>query len=493
MPLIDEIKFGGSTQFPACLNALLNGPDVTVGAVLMDSSRKQKFVVAMRKSKITEPHPAIEELRREGFSEDFEKQLIDSFVAWEKEGPNKESWTLIALGWFGGDRAAMTLGPRVPEYPGSGQHRRALTAMEVLQNIGTDMALFQLARIAEQASSRHKLRDLSYEAFEAIAKQRGVTVAELEDIVIPDCGLGPGGTMSFDYGPRQFELRMGADLKPKVMEDSGKLKANLPKPTKKDDPEKASRELERWKTFKEALKKTIKPQGKRYEKMMVSERTWNPAQWQRDVIGHPLMIHIARTLIWLALDENQKMIGSFRIDEEGMPVDAEEEEFSLANAAGIRITHPARLTEEVRNAWGEVLADYEIIPPFAQFSREIHAPTPEELNGTEVKRFGPGKMEGMITQRILSNKGFENIYFGVEDRNRKPLIYKRFPASNTTLVLDYDLSGPWETMFDWDAPELKSAYFVRDDDPAALIPLKDVDPVAFSEAVRDIAAVQEER
>jgi hypothetical protein len=65
---------------------------------------------------------------------------------------------------------------------------------------------------------------------EAIARARGLTQEQLEDRIVPDCGLDPMGKRAFDFGTRQFQFVLSPDLKPMLKDDKGKLITSLPKP-----------------------------------------------------------------------------------------------------------------------------------------------------------------------------------------------------------------------------------------------------------------------
>ena len=49
-----------------------------------------------------------------------------------------------------------------------------------------------------------------------VAENRGLTMAELEDRLAPDLGLDSSGSLTLDFGPRQFTVGFDETLKPVV-------------------------------------------------------------------------------------------------------------------------------------------------------------------------------------------------------------------------------------------------------------------------------------
>src|SRR5262249_38990285 len=158
----------------------------------------------------------------------------------------KEKWAMAAMGLLGSDDAALKLTPLIRAWPGESQHARAVFGLECLRAIGSDAALMQLNGIAQKLPFKG-LKTKATAMMEAIAKDRGLSRAELEDRIVPDCGLDERGGRVFDLGPRQFRFALGPELKPMVRDESGKLKDDLPRPGVKDDPARAAAAVDDWK------------------------------------------------------------------------------------------------------------------------------------------------------------------------------------------------------------------------------------------------------
>lgn len=67
-----------------------------------------------------------------------------------------------------------------------------------------------------------------------VAENRGLTMAELEDRPAPDLGLDSSGSLTLDFGPRQFTVGFDETLKPVVRDANGKVLKDF-KPNQSDD------------------------------------------------------------------------------------------------------------------------------------------------------------------------------------------------------------------------------------------------------------------
>ncbi|HWS37024.1 MAG TPA: WGR domain-containing protein, partial [Actinoplanes sp.] len=72
------------------------------------------------------------------------------FQMWQASGAAaKENWALDVLGLIGDDETVRRLAPLILAWPGDGGHAKAVTGVNVLAAIGTDVALMHLHRISQ--------------------------------------------------------------------------------------------------------------------------------------------------------------------------------------------------------------------------------------------------------------------------------------------------------------------------------------------------------
>jgi hypothetical protein len=319
----------------------------------------------------------------------------DLFQAWlVAGGPSKEVWAFHAIGHLGDDETARRLTPLVRAWPGESLHARAVTGLDVLAAIGTDVALMHLHGISQKLKFKG-LKERAREKIQAIAAARGLTPEELADRLVPDLGLDAAGTMRLDFGPRAFAVTFDETLKPVVVEDGGKRLADLPKPNRSDDPEMSARAVEVWKALKKDARAVAAGQILRLELAMCAGRSWSADELKTFFLEHPLMVHLARRLVWRADDG-----ATFRVAEDRSLATVEDARFELAPGARVGIAHRLDLADEVAARWGQVLGDYEILQPFDQLARATFRPADaerasascERLKGVTVKT---GKVLGL--------------------------------------------------------------------------------------------------
>lgn len=307
--------------------------------------------------------------------QDLDPQSLSRF-AWSlfelwlhSGGDSRGQFALLGLGWFGDDEVVRNLTPMIRRWPGESLHKRATVGIEVLRKIGTDLALSNLYSISQKlkfpALKRHAV-----EQVESLAKSLNLTTEQLTDRLVPDLDLPEIGCLEFDYGERSFKLRLNEKLEPSVVDDKGKTLKNLPKAGKNDDADKAKLAKNRFKNLKKDLKDLAKTQLTRFERAMLDQRRWSSADFRRYFLQHPVLKHLCQRLVW-GTYEGEKLIASFRFDETSQLVDQQDEIWTLPKDATVGLPHPLQLPAAALQAWGTVFADYQILQPFVQLSREV--------------------------------------------------------------------------------------------------------------------------
>lgn len=357
-------------------------------------------------SKLDAPYAGLAIVREACTPESLAEFAWDLFEAWLASGaPSKESWAFAALGLLGNDETARRLAPRIREWPGQSQHQRAVTGLDLLAAIGSDAALMHLNGIAGKVKFK-ALQDRAKAKIAAVAEARGFTAAELADRLVPDLGLDERGTLALDFGPRQFFIAFDETLKPFVKDAQGVRLKDLPKPIRTDDAALATAATDRFKQLKKDAKAIASLQVTRLEMSMVDRRRWSAADFQLFFLEHPLMRHLAARLVWGLYDASDALTGAFRVAEDWTLADGDDDQFDLPADARIGLVHVIEMPAPLQAAFGQILADYEILQPFKQLGRETYALTPGEMKLARIDRFATktiatGSVMGLI------NRGWE--------------------------------------------------------------------------------------
>lgn len=330
----------------------------------------------------------------------------DLFTAWQTAGaPSKESWAFTALGVLGNDDTARKLTPLIRAWPGESQHKRATVGLDILAAIGSDIALMQLNGIAQKLKFK-ALQERAKEKIADIAESRELTVAELEDRLAPDLGLDDNGSLLLDFGPRQFTVSFDETLKPFVRDASGSRLKDLPKPNKSDDESQANDAVNRYKLLKKDARTVAAQQVARLESAMCLRRRWSPENFQLFLVEHPLVRHLTHRLIWGVYSAENQLLACFRVAEDNSYSTADDDLFTLPEGdISIGIPHVLEISPTDAAAFGQLFADYELLPPFRQLDRNSYALTEAERNASELTRWTGRKCpSGRVMG--LANKGW---------------------------------------------------------------------------------------
>jgi predicted DNA-binding WGR domain protein len=433
-----------------------------------------------------EPYPGVAQvtggLDRESLAR-FAWGLLD---AWRLAGyPAKEGWILDAQGLVGDDQTVRDLAPLIRAWPGEGAHKRAVAGLAVLSAIGSDVGLMHLYGISQKVKFKG-LRTAAGEQVDAVAEELGLTREELADRLVPDFDLEADGSLMLDYGPRRFRVGFDEQLRPQVFEEDGTLRKVLPKPSAKDDAERASAAYAEFGALKQDVKTVAADQVRRLERAMVTGRRWTAADHRTLFIDHPLLWHLTRRVVWATFDAKGDVTTAFRVAEDRTLADADDATITIPDDATVGIAHPLHLSAAV-NLWGELFADYEILQPFDQLGRDVHALTGAELKSKQLARFvGPAVGTGKILG--LSARGWER---GMpQDAGITAVVYRPLHGGGCVVVdLDPGLIAGTPMEF----PEQKLAGVWVSAQPSVDWgsssgdrPLSVLDPVAASELIRDL-------
>ncbi|MFC3494157.1 DUF4132 domain-containing protein [Glycomyces rhizosphaerae] len=313
------------------------------------------------------------------------------FELWIAGGSDaKGNWTLTQLARFADDDTVRRLAPMIREWPGEGQHKRAVTGLAVLGAIGSEEALRAIQGIADKVKFKG-LKEEARRQIDLIAEDLGLTSEQLADRLVPDFGLGDSGALVLDYGPRVFTVGFDEQLRPFVTDGDGKPRKSLPKPGAKDDPETAEAAYRRFAQLRKDLRAVAADQVRRLEAAMVASRTWTLAEFRQCFAEHAFMSHLARRVLWQATVDGEPV--AFRVAEDRTYTDVEDDELELHEDAVIRLAHPLHFGEATLAAWSQVFADYEILQPFPQLARPAMVLTEEELATGELTRFDKIEVE----------------------------------------------------------------------------------------------------
>lgn len=191
--------------------------------------------------------------------------------------------------------------------------------------------------------------------------------------------------MTLDFGPRTFTVGFSETLAPYVLDEAGKRTAGLPKATANDLEALVEDAKRRFTTLKREAKTVAAEQITRLNRSMVTGRRWDGHEFTEHILGHPLLAHLARRLLWASFDEDSRPVVVFRVAADNTLAGIDDLAITLPEGL-IGLAHPAHIPRTV-DAWSDVFAEHAIRQPFPQLARAVHQPLPGDLAGSGLARF----------------------------------------------------------------------------------------------------------
>jgi hypothetical protein len=422
-----------TSALPVWLTGVGHDPIVIEGYCL-NNEEQVNILLAAKASTPDEIHPLLLKLRERAPRKCFDTFVWGVFERWLLEqGPSKDKWSMLAVGILASEPTVFKLLPLMKEWRAASNSARAGYGLECIKAAGTDSSLMLIHKVSQSASLK-SLRNRAQIIIAEIAKQRNLSPAELEDRIIPTCGLDENGSRVFDFGKRRFNFVLGTDLKAYVKDENGKVKPDLPAANKDDDQEAAAAAIMAWKDVKKQVKAVAQAQARRLELAMIGGRRWSKQEFTLFFIKHPLMWHISKPLIW-GVYENGKVKSTFRITDERDLSDSKEKVFSLTDEDRVGLVHPLELNAQTLAEWGQILTDYELVPTFAQLGRAVNRPSKEEIESNRFSSLMNVEFEAVYVPSVLEGRNWEReqaqdggIYLGH---------YKYFPGHDITVSISY--------------------------------------------------------
>ncbi|MFK8002847.1 MAG: DUF4132 domain-containing protein [Polyangiales bacterium] len=336
-------------------------------------------------------YPALEEVQEFCSAESLDAFVWSLFREWAWAGaPSKDKWAFVALGWIGGETVCRNLASLMLRWPSDGLSARAKVGVELLARIGSERALMALYQFSVKAKTKG-LKAAAAEKVDDIAESLGMTTDELADRLVPDLDLSADGKLLFELSAEgadeelTLQVALDAHLVPYAMDAEGARLAKFPRAAgafKSADKVKLKAASKAFKALAKDAKAVAKHALARLESAMVKQRSWPLDVARRCFFEHPVMRSPASGLIWMSAGQ------AFRVAEDGTFADLNDDEITLGADAEVYVYHPATVSESMRGAAGDLLADYELLQPFEQVGRPVYTASDFDMNqwkGREVK------------------------------------------------------------------------------------------------------------
>ncbi len=229
----------------------------------------------------------------------------------------------------------------------------AYERLDRLVHVDSDRALFAIAELSKHARSR-PLRRAAAKCLAAARVRRSISEEDLALRMIPRLGLD---APEFKVGAASHRFAATTELAPAIVSADGTRATKLPRGA----PEALKKRFD-------LLKKELRTIGtalrSRLELRMISGDTWSKDAFLEHVVGHPVLVEIARGLVFSADGV------LFRVTEDTTLASEDDRTIELSANARVTIVHPLDASPETLKQWADRFGDYEILQPFPQLGRE---------------------------------------------------------------------------------------------------------------------------
>ncbi len=274
---------------------------------------------------------------------------------------------------------------------------------------------------------------------------------------------------SVEIGDRILELVMDemgkADI---VVNKNGKVLKTIPDKIKKD------KRVEQLKEGKNYLRKQYARTRQSLENAMLRRDEFSVEELGK-IMAHPVVHAMLGKLV---LIDRHAGISGFWKDGQLLGVDGNLQ--SLHSEQRFLIAHPAHLYEAVQwDLYQRYIFDEQIQQPFKQVFRELYALTADEReHSNRSERYQGHQIQPNKTVALLRGRGWTVNY----DEGLQKVYHKEGYLATLFAMAD------WFSPSEVEAPSLEYVCFYSLKD-GKVVPLTDIDPVIFSETMRDVDLV----
>jgi|GEM_PF-5814489 len=404
------------------------------------------------------------------------------FEAWAQgEAHMRHKWVFSPLTDRLDDALGFKLGTMIEHWIKDNKKNAAEAGLLALAQSGSQASLMVIQAVAQRFHYKGYY-NLAARVLEEVARDRGLTVHELEDRLVPTLDLDADGSRRFDLGARTLKLHVDGDLRVELETDDKTRLHGFPSVRKGDDPDKVARAKATFELLRTELEALLKTQCARLEQAFSTGRSWKRADWEKYLLEHPVMKHLVKRLVWRSGEP-------FIVDEEGRFMGADLGAMTLGEGT-VRLVHPAELDETARGAWSTVLGDFQIIQPFNQLARPVVALADgargkRALESASAVAIDVGRLHG-----VFNRLGWTK---GPPDYMTVKCFYKDFVGYGVVGIVEID-PGMSVTGYGNEQQKVTSAFFARSvpHDGAHLpeaVVLSEVSSVAVSEVMHAMSAL----
>ncbi|HEX2080526.1 MAG TPA: DUF4132 domain-containing protein [Longimicrobium sp.] len=394
------------------------------------------------------------------------------------------AWCLAGLG---GDDDAQAIGDlallcaaKIPEI-GQRSAKVLNACIAALGEMPGDAAMAQITRLRARVKYV-QAQALIERTLLAAAARRGVPPGELEELAAPLFGMDEPGVLRQEEDGWTAEVRVTGTTSVETawIAPGGARQKSVPAALKAGHGE----VLKGLKKTEKEMAEALAAQRARIEALPMEERAIPYAAWRERYLDHPLLAEMCRRLVWRFERAGESVSGAWRdgelVDADGRPLQG------LDGGSMVRPWHPIDAAAEEIAAWRGWLERHGVTQPFKQAHREVYRLTDAERDARIYSnRFAAHVLRQHQLAALCRGRGWQYQMQGSYDLWSAPTL--RLPLHGLRVELRVNAVEGHGA-----AAASGVARFVTTDQVRFLdaadrpVPLEEVPPLAFSEAMRDV-------
>ena len=373
----------------------------------------------------------------------------------------------VAGRWRGREEAAWSSGEKL-----------ANAAVWSLGQLGTADGIAALEQLAGR--NRHSQLGKRISAWlAAAAEQAGLTPGQLAARSVPACGLDSQGAATFSAGAVTARVQVDDEL---TVCTNWAAVGWAPRPA----PDAPAADVRVVKGELKELREVIATERRRLEDLLAAGRSWPLDEWRRYCLEHPIVGRLARRLIWrITTADAATRTGLPSADGRLHTISGD---IPLPQDSTVTTWHPVTAPVAEVRAWRSWLFDRGLRQPFKQAFREIYLLTPaEEQTGTYSNRFASHILRYQQAYALFRERGWTASYLGPYDGGYDASARRDLPDAGLTCRFEHFQVDEGHLAGRAALCRTDRVWFHRSGDRAQVpVPIADVPPLAFSEAMRDV-------
>ncbi len=363
---------------------------------------------------------------------------------------------------------------KVPEI-GEASIRVGNACVNTLGTLRDGAGIAHLSRLLGKVRTISARRTIN-KALNVAAQATGQTREDLEELAVPTFGLTVDSSLQQTLGAFTAELTIEDDGTTLLrwIKVNGKAQKSVPKAVKEDHAE-SLRDIKRKHKELGAL---LAAQPSRLERLWIGDRRMTVAQLGERYLQHPVVAGVASRLLWLVETSDDSVAVLWRDGAlrglGGQPV-------TLADSDEARLLHPLDLDRDTLAIWRDDLDEIGLVQPIPQLWREVYKPESKS------------QASELVAGHIIHQQAFRSMCqrrewrYGLQGRwdGDEEHATRSFGDLNVTFEVEpIDYGHDYEYAAEYLVTG--AVVFHSNDNPEQPIPTRDVPPLIYSEAIRDV-------